>query len=246
MALYALGDLHLGFQTDKRMDVFGRVWKHHERKVEKYVNKTVRQRDTLVLTGDHSWGRKLEQCREDLAFIERLPGRKVLIRGNHDMFWDAGKTARLNEEFDQRLFFLQNNFTFYEDYALVGTKGFTFEGPFYLDRWGNVTGWDEKREEQAKKLIDRELARLRKSFCLAEEAGYRKFIMFLHYPPTNILEETSVFTDIAEEYKVKAVVYSHCHGERRFGDSIRGEFHGVQYMLVSGDYLEFQPALILP
>ena len=96
MALYALGDLHLSFQADKAMDVFGRVWRHHERKIEKYVNKIVKPEDTLVLTGDHSWGRKLEECREDLAFIENLPGRKILLRGNHDMFWDAKKTKHLN------------------------------------------------------------------------------------------------------------------------------------------------------
>ncbi len=246
MALYALGDLHLGFQVNKPMDAFGKVWKHHERKIEKYVNKIVKPQDTLVLTGDHSWGRKLSECREDLAFIERLPGRKILLRGNHDMFWDAKKTRHLNEEFDGRLFFLQNNFTAYEDFALVGTKGFTFEGPFYLDRWGNVIGWDEEREKQAKKLVAREMARLRESFELAKKAGYQKFIMFLHYPPTNIMEDTSPFTEIAKEYGVTAVVYSHCHGEQRFGDSVRGEFQGIRYMLVSGDYLEFRPALVLP
>ncbi len=109
-----------------------------------------------------------------------------------------------------------------------------------------MAGWDEEREEQAKKLVAREMDRLRESFRMAEEAGYRKFIMFLHYPPTNILEETSPFTAIAEEYGVTAVVYSHCHGERRFGDSIRGTFHGISYMLVSGDYLNFHPARILP
>ena len=84
MALYALGDLHLSFQADKPMDAFGRVWKNHERKIVKYVNQTVRPDDTLVLTGDHSWGRKLDESREDLSFIERLPGRKILLRGNHD------------------------------------------------------------------------------------------------------------------------------------------------------------------
>ena len=134
MALYALGDLHLSFQANKPMDAFGKVWKHHERKIEKYVNQIVGPEDTLVLTGDHSWGRKLSECREDLAFIERLPGRKILLRGNHDMFWDVGKTKRLNEEFAGKMFFLQNNFAVYQDYALVGTKGYTFEGPFYLDR----------------------------------------------------------------------------------------------------------------
>ena len=246
MALYALGDLHLSFQADKPMDAFGRVWKNHERKIEKYVNKIVKLEDTLVLTGDHSWGKRLPECREDLAFIERLPGRKILLRGNHDMFWDAKKTERLNEEYRGRLFFLQNNFAVYQDYALVGTKGYTFEGPFYLDRWGNITGWDEKQEEHAKKLVTREMERLRESFRQAEAAGYRKFILFLHYPPTNILEETSPFTEIAEEHKVSAVVYSHCHGESRFGDSIRGMYHGIPYMLVSGDYLNFRPAMVLP
>ena len=245
MALYALGDLHLSFQVDKPMDVFCSVWKHHERKIEKYVRKTVKDEDTLVLSGDHSWGRKLPECREDLAFIENLRGRKILLRGNHDMFWDEKKTPVLNQEYEGRLFFLQNNFAVYKDYALVGTKGFTFEGPFYLDRWGNITGWDEEREAHAKKLVDREMKRLRESFRKAEEAGYRKYIMFLHYPPTNILEDTSPFTEIAEEYHVHTVVYSHCHGESRFGDSIRGEYRGVRYMLVSGDYLNFRPALVL-
>ena len=139
MALYALGDLHLSFQADKSMDQFGKVWRHHERKIEKYVRQVVKPEDTLVLTGDHSWGRKLWESREDLDFIAQLPGRKILIRGNHDMFWNAKKTQRLNEEYQEKLFFLQNNFAAYEDYALVGTKGFTFEGPFYLDRWGNIT-----------------------------------------------------------------------------------------------------------
>ena len=226
MALYALGDLHLSFQADKPMDAFGKVWKHHERKIEKYVNRIVKPEDTLVLTGDHSWGRKLSECREDLAFIERLPGRKILLRGNHDMFWDAKKTKFLNEEYDGRLFFLQNNFATYQDYALVGTKGYTFEGPFYLDFQGRILGWDEEREKQAKKLVVREMERLRESFRQAEEAGYRKCVMFLHYPPTSILEGTSPFTQIAEEYGVEAVVYSHCHGERRFGDSIRGILPG--------------------
>ena len=110
MALYALGDLHLSFQANKPMDAFGRVWKNHEKKIRKYTHQIVKPQDTLVLTGDHSWGRKLAECREDLAFIEDLPGRKILLRGNHDMFWDAKKTSRLNEEYAGRLFFLQNNF----------------------------------------------------------------------------------------------------------------------------------------
>ncbi|MDO4649124.1 MAG: metallophosphoesterase [Eubacteriales bacterium] len=245
MALYALGDFHLSFQTDKSMNRFGSVWKKHEEKIEKYCNKLLHPEDTLVITGDHSWGRKLEECREDLAVIERLPGRKILLRGNHDMFWDAKKTEQLNAEYQGRLHFLQNNYYAYEDYALVGTKGYTFEGPFYLDRRGRIQGWDEQKEEHAKKLIAREMERLQASFDAAAADGYQKFIMFLHYPPTNILETESAFTEIAERYHVEHVVYSHCHGESRFGDSIRGTYNEIEYHLVSGDYLRFRPEKII-
>lgn len=245
MALYALGDLHLSFQVNKPMDAFGRIWKHHEKKIQKYVGQIVSPEDTLVLTGDHSWGRKLPECQEDLAFIEALPGRKILLRGNHDMFWDVNKTAKLNALYQDKLYFLQNNFYTYQDYALVGTKGFTFEGPFYLDRRRRIIGWDEEKETHARKLVQREMVRLRTSFQAAYDAGYRKFIMFLHYPPTNILEKTSPFTEIAEEFGATAVVYSHCHGEQRFHDSIQGEFHGIRYYLVSGDYVNFHPVKIL-
>ncbi len=245
MALYAMGDFHLSFQADKSMNKFGRVWKKHEEKIEKYCNKMITSEDTFVITGDHSWGRKLEQCCEDLAFIEALPGKKILLRGNHDMFWDAKKTQKLNDEYKDRLFFLQNNYAVYEDYALVGTKGYTFEGPFYLDRRGRVVGWDEKAEEHAKKLVKREAERLYESVDQAKADGYRKFILFLHYPPTNILERDSVFTKIAEECGAEHVIYSHCHGESRFHDSIIGEHHGIHYHLVSGDYLRFKPERIL-
>lgn len=94
------------------------------------------------------------------------------------------KTGQLNKLYKPALTFLQDSYESYRDYALVGTKGYTFEGPFYLDHRGRITGWDEKEEEHAKKLVERELVRLRKSFDLARAAGYRKFIMFLHYPPT--------------------------------------------------------------
>lgn len=246
MALFAIGDFHLSFQTpEKSMDVFGKAWQHHEEKIKRNCEALVGPHDTLVITGDHSWGRKLPECEQDLAFIAALPGRKILLRGNHDMFWDAKRTASLNRRFEGKLSFLQNNFYAYEDYALVGTKGFTFEGPFYLDGQGRVVGWDEEREAHANKLIERECVRLRRSLDAAVEAGYKKFLLFLHYPPTNILEQQSPFTDIAEEYGVEQVIYSHCHGEERFHDSLQGTVRGITYRLVSGDYLDFRPVKIL-
>ncbi len=108
-----------------------------------------------------------------------------------------------------------------------------------------IIGWDEKEEEHAKKLVERELERLRLSFEKAKADGYRKYILFLHYPPTNILEERSGFTDMAEEYGAEQVIYAHCHGERRFHDSIQGEYRGRMYRLVSGDFLKWKPVKIL-
>ncbi|MGN0483603.1 MAG: metallophosphoesterase [Lachnospiraceae bacterium] len=231
MALYTIGDLHLSFSVDKPMDRFSSVWKDHPKKIEKYWNRKVKEDDTVVVTGDHSWGRNLDEAALDLQFICDLPGRKILLRGNHDMFWDAKKTERLNERYEGRLFFLQNNFATYEDYALVGTKGYCYEGKDTI--------------EHAQKLVKRESERLRYSFELARANGYKKFLMFLHYPPTSIGEQESIFTQMAESYGASHVIYSHCHGIERFDDSFKGMVNGVEYHLVSGDYLKFKPEKIL-
>ncbi|MBR1629538.1 MAG: metallophosphoesterase [Lachnospiraceae bacterium] len=230
MALWAIGDFHLSFGVDKPMDRFGRVWKNHEKKIKKNFKKYVWENDVTVITGDHSWGHNLAECALDLRFIEALPGRKILLRGNHDMFWDAKKTAKLNEQFAGRLEFLQNNFFAYKDYALVGTKGYCYEG--------------KDSYEHFLKIRDREMKRLQLSFDAATAAGYSKFILFLHYPPTSIGEQSSPFTEIAEWYGVEQVVYSHCHGRDRFDDSFKGEVNGIMYRLVSADYTNFKPVAL--
>ena len=231
MSLYAIGDLHLHFQSELKApgQLHDKVWKDH----------------TLVLVGDHSWGKNLAQCEQDLQYICDLPGRKILLRGNHDMFWDAKKTNKLNELYKGKLEFLQNNFYSYNEYALVGTKGYTFEGPFYVNRSGRIMGWDEAEAAKAEKLVEREYDRLVVPFEAAAATGYSKFIMFLHYPPTNVLQKNSCFTKIAEKYGVEQVIYGHCHGESRFHDSIRGMKRGIRYSLVSGDCLRWHPLKVL-
>lgn len=232
MSLYAIGDLHLSFTANKPMDIFGKEWKDHVKKIEKNWNKMISSGDTVVLAGDHSWGRNLKEAEADLEFIASLPGRKILLRGNHDMFWDAGRTKRLNEKYNGRLFFLQNNFYSYGNTALVGTKGYCYEG--------------KDSPEHFEKLVKRELERLRLSYELAMAAGYTSFIQFLHYPPTSIGEEESGFTRMALEYGADQVIYAHCHGKDRFQDSFLGNVDGVNYRLVSSDYLKFKPERILP
>ncbi len=246
MSLYAIGDLHLHFRSDLKApgQLHEPVWKNHEERFRNHCEKLIRPEDTLVLVGDHSWGKNLSECEEDLEYIVSLPGRKILLRGNHDMFWDVKKTESLNRQFAGKLFFLQNNYACWQDYAIVGTKGYTFEGPFYL-RGRKIAGWDKAEEAHARKLVEREAERLEASFAAAEADGYSRFIMFLHYPPTSILERNSVFTAIAEKHHAEQVIYAHCHGEHRFHDSIEGRHHGILYRLVSGDYLRWMPLRIL-
>ena len=165
MGLYAIGDLHLHFQSEckaalQRTDP---AWKNHEAIFLRNCRRLLAEDDTLMLLGDHSWGKTLAQSEADLAWIAELPGRKILLRGNHDAFWDAAKTPKLNALYEGKLRFLQGNYFTYRDYALVGTKGFCFEGPFYLDRKGRIKGWDEEAEAKAEQLIRRELVRLRAS-----------------------------------------------------------------------------------
>lgn len=247
MSLYTIGDLHLHFQSELKSEeqLHGKLWKNHEKLFQEACSERLREEDTLVLAGDHSWGRKLSECEEDLAYIMGLPGRKILLRGNHDSFWDVKKTERLNELYRGKLEFLQNNFYPYKDYALVGTKGYTFEGPFYLSRRGYIMGWDEEEAVRAEKLVEREYDRLQLSFKAAVQAGYSRFIMFLHYPPTNVLQKESCFTRIAEQYGVEQVIYAHCHGASRFHDSICGMKNGIRYSLVSGDCLRWRPMKVL-
>lgn len=231
MALYTIGDLHLALTVDKPMEVFGREWKNHVTKIEKNWRKKIREEDTIVLTGDHSWGRNLKESEADLQFIMNLPGRKILLRGNHDMFWDVKKTKKLNEKFAGRLYFLQNNYYTYEDYALIGTKGYCYEGKDTIEHF--------------EKIVNREMERLRISFECARNDGYKKYIMFLHYPPTSIGEMESGFTKMAEEYGAEKVIYSHCHGKERYNDSFQGMVNQTEYLLVSSDFLKFKPIKIL-
>ena len=247
MSLYAIGDLHLHFQSELKApsQLTEPIWQNHEQRFLENCRKMITSEDTLVLVGDHSWGRKLSECEKDLEYIQDLPGRKILIRGNHDMFWDSGKTRRLNELYAGKLEFLQGNYYAYGNYALVGTKGYCFEGPFYVNRQGRVIGWDRSEEEKAAKLVERELDRLEDSFLAAKADGFSQFIMFLHYPPTSILEKSSGFTKLAEKFGAEQVIYAHCHGERHFHERIQGIRKGIRYSLVSGDFLRWRPMKIL-
>lgn len=247
MAIFAIGDLHLHFGSElkAKAQLKDPLWIDYEKKFMDNCRMLMSDEDTLVLVGDHSWGRNLLECEKDFDYIRSLPGRKILTRGNHDMFWDANKTQMLNEMYGPELTFLQGGYETYNGFALIASKGYCFEGPFYYDRKGKIVGYDNKDFEHAKKLVDREAKRLVDSFEKAKADGYDRFIMFIHYPPTNVMEKDSVFTKIAAQYNVSQVIYGHCHGKKRFNDSIQGKYRGREYRLVSGDYLDWIPLKIM-
>ncbi len=228
MSLYAISDLHLSFNVDKPMDIFGDKWALHERKIESNWNRLITDEDTVLIAGDISWGMKESESKDDLNWINNLPGRKIISKGNHDYWW--GSISKLNSSYD-KIKFIQNNFYTYKDYAICGTRGWICPG-------------SDKFTEKDKKIYDRELIRLELSLSEALKNGYEKFIVMIHYPPVNEKFQKSGFLEIFEKYKVKKVIYGHLHGMTE--DKLASELNGnIEYIMTSCDYLDFCPKKIL-
>ncbi len=224
MALYALGDTHLSLSGDKSMEVFGGAWEGYVDKLRQGLS-VLEPEDTLVLCGDLSWGMSLEQAREDLAFLDSFPGRKLLLKGNHDYWWTTA--AKMNGFFQQQGFhsfhLLHNNCHFYGDVALCGTRGWFYE------------------ETGDKKIFQRELMRLETSL---KAAGEREKICFLHYPPRCRGYVCDEVVELLERYRVRTCCYGHLHGVGH-QQAVEGIWDNVEYCLVAGDYLQFSPKKIL-
>ncbi len=224
MALYAIGDFHLSFSVDKPMDVFGDEWKNHAEKLKKGFA-SLTEEDVCILCGDLSWGMGLEQCREDFAFIDALPGKKIILKGNHDYWWTTVK--KINEFFDQNGFhsmsILNNNSFIYEDYAICGTRGWFYE--------------EEKDGEHDKKIMNREVMRLKASL---DSAGDRKKLVFLHYPPIFLNYRCEEILELLKEYRVRLCCYGHLHAKAK-ALAFNGWRDGTEFRLVSADFLHFSP-----
>ncbi|SFO03682.1 metallophosphoesterase [Proteiniclasticum ruminis] len=229
MALYAISDLHLSLSGDKPMDVFSEEWKNHDVRIRENWLKKVKEEDTVLLAGDLSWSMKLQGGKEELDFVAGLPGRKIIIKGNHDYWW--GSITKLNSMYDN-MDFIQNNFFSYEDYAICGTRGWVIPGSSLF-------------KEEDEKIFRREILRLKMSLDAAKKRGFQKFIVMIHYPPVNETFKDSEFTDIFEEYGVEKVIYGHLHG-KSLQRVMTGERNGVEYILTSCDYIGFDPVLIKP
>jgi hypothetical protein len=226
MALYVLGDPHLALSTNKSMEVFGGNWTGYVDKLKKGFE-IVQPEDTVVLAGDLSWGMSLDQAEPDLAFLNALPGTKVLLKGNHDYWWETA--SKMNRFFQEHHFdtfrILHNNCQLYGELALCGTRG------WFLD---------EEKNGHNEKMLNREVMRLEASL---KAAGEREKIVFLHYPPIYQGYRCPEILAVLKRYGVKQCYYGHLHSQScRL--AVQGVQDGTEFGLVSADYLNFIPKKI--
>lgn len=228
MALYAIGDLHLCLGAPKPMDVFGGAWVGYMEKLKEGLS-VIRPEDTTVLLGDLSWALDLSGAAADFAWISRIPGRKILLKGNHDYWWSTAAKfqAFCRENGFENLFLLNNNCYEYEDWAICGTRGWFFE--------------EERSGVHDEKIFKRELMRLEASL---KAAGEKQKLVFLHYPPRYRGYECPEILALLKQYDVRACYYGHLHGGSH-KLAMEGVWDGVNFHLVSADYLNFRPHCVI-
>ena len=229
MALYAIGDLHLCLGAPKPMDIFGGAWVGYMEKLRQGMQ-VLTEEDTLVLMGDLSWALDLESAKADFAWIAALPGRKIILKGNHDYWWStAAKFTRFCQENGfENLFLLNNNCYFYENTAICGTRGWFYE--------------EERSGQHDEKVFRRELGRLEASL---KAAGEQEKLVFLHYPPRYKGYECPEILALLERHGVRRCFYGHLHGGSR-SLAREGLWNNIDYRLLSADQLDFRPMQILP
>ncbi len=229
MALYAISDLHLPIGVDKPMDIFGSKWENYVQRLEKNWRSIVNDDDTVVIPGDISWAMYLAESIPDFAFIDSLPGKKIISKGNHDYWWTT--MSKLNKFLAENKFesieFMQNNAIMYKNIAICGTRGWSYLG-------------NGEASEDDKKIYERELGRLELSINDAKRYNPERIIVFFHFPPINTdLEETG-FSKILKGNGIDLCLYGHLHNALR-QNIVEGEHDGIKYMLVSCDYRDFVP-----
>ena len=230
MAIYALADLHLSFGTDKPMDVFGDAWGDYTNKIKTNWEKTVTADDAVIIPGDVSWATYIEDALDDFRFIHSLPGKKFIIKGNHDYWWTTLNKMEnfLTENGLTSIKILNNTAAEFEDAAICGTRGWWYK---------------EGQKEEDEKILDRERKRLVLALEAASKLKKDKIIVGLHYPPLDKESENRDFFEILKAYNVDSCVYGHLHSFAH-KTAIVGEVEGIKLKLVSGDFVNFEPILV--
>ena len=228
MSIFVIGDLHLSFEVDKPMNIFGDNWNGYEEKIKQnWINK-VSENDTVVLPGDFSWAMRLEETKKDFEFINNLPGIKLLSKGNHDYWWSSLQKMRqfINDNGFNNIDFIYNNSYLVENKILIAIRGWV----------NNPSNPDDY------KILRRENERLILSINdgIGKFGSNKEIIPFIHYPPfyKQMVPDEINFEETMKKFGIKRCYYAHLHGEG-LKDAFEGEHNGIQYKLVSSDYLKF-------
>ena len=228
MSIYAISDLHLSLGTNKPMDVF-KGWNNYVEKLKKNWNEKISDEDTVVIAGDISWGMNFEESYEDFKFIDSLPGKKILIKGNHDYWWSTKNKIEnflKNNNFNS-ISIVHNSAIPIGNYCICGTRGWT-------------RSFESKSDN---KIYLREIGRLKASLDEAEKYGGEPLVFF-HYPPVYNFEESEEIINILIERKVKKCYYGHIHGSGADKKVKLGNYKGMEFRLISCDYLNFCPEFV--
>lgn len=225
MSIFAISDLHLSFDTDKPMNIF-RGWDNHTERISANWKRLVRENDTVVLPGDFSWGLKIEETLSDFKFLDALPGKKILLKGNHDLWWSTAKKIRefWEENNITTVDIVFNNCAVADSYAIAGTRGWFYDDP------------------AESKVLLREAGRLHTSLTEAEKTTL-PILTFLHYPPVFGNEVCYEILNVLKEHNIKKVYYGHIHGGG-YANTVK-EFDGIEFQLISCDYIDFTPLFIV-
>lgn len=232
MSIYTIGDLHLSFKNPKPMNIFGENWDNHEEKIKQDWLSKVKEEDLVVLLGDFSWETYLEETDKDFGYLNNLPGKKVLLKGNHDYWWTTVTSMRnfIKENKYENIDFIYNTSYEFEDVIIAGTRG-----------WSLIEDSADRE-----RMINRECARLELSLKDAMQKnvdGEKEIIVFIHYPPIineNLVQNReSEFIKVMKKYNVKRCYYAHLHAGS-IKDAIEGEHFGIQFKLVSADGVDFK------
>ena len=226
MSIFVIADLHLSFRVPKPMDIFGDNWSGHEEKIRKDWIEKVKEDDLVVLPGDFSWETYLEDTKLDFSYLKSLPGKKLMLKGNHDYWWTTVTNMRkfLKENNFENIDFLYNNSYEFENKIIAGTKG-----------------WNISEDQEDIRLTKREVARLELSIKdgISKYGEDKEIIVFMHYPPLTKNYMKTEYTELMTKYNIKRCYYGHLHANS-IQDAIEGNVEGIEYKLVSSDGLDFK------
>ena len=230
MAIYAISDLHLSFGNNKPMDIFGVNWENHTEKIKTDWLKKVKNDDLVLLPGDFSWAMYLQDTYQDFEYLNKLPGKKLLLKGNHDYWWTTLNKLRtfVEEEKFSNIDFIYNNAYEFENKIIVGTRG-----------------WSFGESEEDKKIAKREAMRLELSINEGKKlyGKEKEIIAFMHYPPiinSHIVKnEPSDYVRVMQKYGIKKCFYGHLHSTS-IQEAVDGNYFGIEFKLVSADGVDFK------